>query len=511
MSPARAALAIGLAIGLATGLRADDPPRPFARIDIDAALGQDDDAPPPSPVVDDAAFLRRVRLDVDGALPTSSELALFLADPAPDKRERLIAQLVRGPGYARRLARELELELIEGLAKDGLEGLYREGFRAWLEAQLRADRPWGALVADLLAAEGRSDRDPAVLYVLDHARAGAPEDVAGPALRHFLALDVECARCHDHPFAPWTQDDFHGVAAFFARARARPEEGAAGVFRLTEGPTGEHRFTGADARRREVAPRPLTTPTEQPRPGHTPDAVTRTSRRATFARWLTSPDNPWFGRAVVHRVWARLFGRPLVEPDVDDARRRALRDRLAVELMETGGSLQALHAALLRTRAYQRSSAREDGRFAEARARFATAAVRPLAADVVADALLRALGRDEPGFLQERLRAALLAELTQALPDRAQADPDAVTTAQALVLLNGERTTTLVRAAAAKLVASTPTPAARVDALWRRTLSRDPRPAEREAALGALSGPEPAATEDLLWALVASSEFLTNH
>ncbi|RMG15804.1 MAG: DUF1553 domain-containing protein, partial [Planctomycetota bacterium] len=263
--------------------------------------------------------------------------------------------------------------------------------------------------------------------------------------------------------------------------------------------------------------------------GVAPPGTTRSSRRVAFSRWLTSPENPWFDRALVNWVWAQLFGAGLVEPvdDLDAAASSpyaALLEGLAADFVAAGRSLRWLLGTLARTRAYQRSSAGAGEDLADARRLFGAARVRPLPPDVAARALLRAAGRAEPGpgelpglhrALRRRLAAALARAFAAAEGDgEAEAALPATPTAAAVFLLNGREPTGLVRGPALRaLLAREPDPAARVRALFERTLCRAPRPSEARAvvALLAARGHDRTAYEDLFWALLASSEFLSNH
>lgn len=522
-----------LALALACGARADDPPGGAALsselIDRLVERAQAARSVTPSPMSDDAAFLRRLWLDVAGTLPTPSEVERFLADPDPGKRQRAIAAALAAPEAGTHAAGQWTAELFEGPARDGGAALIRGVFRDWLANELRRDRPWDQLAAELLAAEGRTDKDPALFWVLEKAGTADPADVAGPALRQLLGLKLECARCHDHPFQRWTQAEFHAAASWFARLRVRPVPGAVAVYTVGEAPVGEHRAAMGATAKVEVAPALPRQGGSELRPGAAPEGATKSSRRATFARWATSPENPWFARATVNRVWARLFGRGLVEP-VDDLEAGAegaplgpVLDQLGRAFAKDGFSLRRLQAAILGSRAWQRSSRRPEGRtdFAAARELCATARVRPLEAPALAAALLRAAGRDRPGpgeperihqALVERLRAELQGAVP--LPGAGARDPDQVTTSQALVTLVGPAVTGLVRGPLTdRVLAAGSGREARLRELWLRLLSRAPRPDERVRARKHLEGQgdSRAAWEDLAWALVAGSEFHANH
>lgn len=478
----------------------------------------------PLPIVDDAAFLRRVTLDLHGTLPADEALRRFEADAAPDKRARLVRALLDDRAFAARWSEPWAEELASGLPDDEGGRFFAEQLRAWLEQEVHARRGLDAIAARLVAAEGRTDEEPAGIYALAHGLVD-PADLAGAAARDLLGQSIACARCHDHPFAPVEQATFHGLAAYFARLRVRPEPGKVAVFRVSEGPVGEHRFTPSDvagaamAPRREIEPRPPG-PADLP-PGTTPPGVTRTSRRAALARWITSPANPHFARAQANRAWARLMGRGLLEP-LDDlgadaaSPRGPLLDLLARDLVASGFALDRFVEAICGSRAYQRASTSTDpAALPRLRDALGAARVRPLDARTLGRALLAVAGRDRPrqGELPTVHAAAVRRvqeELAAALPRRGDAgrgDPDFAPAALGLALTAGRAVTAVARGPAVDRLLALPRDA-RVEALWRATLSRAPRPDERAAAPPTDAR---AAWEDLVWAVLATTEFGTNH
>jgi hypothetical protein len=523
-------LLAGLLVGLAPAASADDG-RQLDPAQIDAAVARliQGAGLEASPICDDATFLRRVTLDLTGTLPTPAAVTAFLADSARDKRERTIDGLLANAAFAARQAELWTDMLLEDFTgAEPQTAFLRQRFRGWLEGDLRAGRGWDAIAADLLAGEGQSDQDPRVIYALDRGRTG-PEDMAGSAARQLLGLRIDCARCHDHPFADTTQAEFHTLAAWFARTRVRGVPGKQGVFRVGEAPVGEHRAALLDQSKRAFAPGFLATDAASAsdlRPGATPERTTATSRRVAFARWATSPDNPWFARAAVNRVWGRLFGRGLVEPINDlsaaaEAPAAPLLTELGRAFAADGFSLRDLYAALLRTRAYQRAVTRDDDAdLSQARERFATASVRPLDLSTRVQILLRVAGRDaasstEPSFLQRALRQRLTAELRPVSarpPDGERAEASDVTTSQGLVVLNGASASGVAKRVAGLAQEAGSSQRERVEQLYLRVLSRPPTSAERRAAKRHLrQHAGGAGYEDLAWALLASSEFLTNH
>lgn len=534
LAPARGPLASLLLCAVyAGGARADEPPPLSAELidrEVEAALATA--GLEPAPPADPATWLRRVWLDLLGTLPPPEQVERFLREDGPAERQALVERLLASPQAARRASAQWTAELFDGPARDAGLALLRQAFREWLASQLEADRPWDQVVAEVLAGEGRTDQDPALLWILERAGSADPADLAGPALRQFLGLQLECARCHDHPFQRWTQAEFHAATAWFARLRVRPEPGLVAVFRLNEGPVGEHRAAVGGDGKQEITPGfPAGL---SPAPGDEAQGepllpgVTRTSRRLTFARWVTSPRNSWFARAAVNRVWARLCGAPLVSP-VDDLEAAKLEghaplarllERLAAAFAQDGFSLRRLTAAIVSSRAWQRSVQGGEQQGDERLRSVAGAArVRPLDAEALTGALLAAAGRDvpgpgEPARIHQALRARLEGELSGALPVAGAArDPDQVTTAQALTTLVGPALNGLVRGPLVSRALEVTGEEARLRRLWLLTLSRPPRAGELVHARAHVrrTKPEREAWEDLAWALVAGSEFHTNH
>lgn len=523
-----------------TPARATPEPAPPAEVaaEVDALLAPLRGSLPAAPACDDAAFVRRLTLDLHGTLPAPDAAKAFVADRAPDKRARLAEALARDPAFARRFAELLGRGWLEGSLPDDDGGRFlRAELTGWLERELAGKDAEGQgldrIVAELLAAEGTTSDRPATIYAFAHGRDDLV-DLAGAAARDFLGSELRCARCHDHPFEATTQADFHALAAYFVRTRIRPEPGRLGVYRVSEAPLGEHRWSpGAGAPRVESAPAPPGPPVLPP--GFTPIGSLKTSRRAELARWVTSPANPRFAPALADRVWTHLLGRPAPAP---------VAAALGRELVTSGHSLRRLVLVITATAAYGRSSTAPDldgaraggstadqrgpaaagpptsrGDLVAARAAFAVARVRPLDAPTLARALLAAAGRDRPGPgepepLHRALARRVEAELQGALPgpgEAAKDDPEQASAALGLALVAGRAVPGLARGPLVTRLLALPA-AERADALWWATVGRDPRPGERALVAELLASQEPRrAWEELAWALLASSELATNH
>ncbi|MFA0733460.1 MAG: hypothetical protein BKPUNTRY_003031, partial [Candidatus Fervidibacter sp.] len=265
----------------------------------------------PAPLASDAEFLRRVYLDLTGNLPPEEVTRQFLADRSPDKRRKLIEQLLDSPDYAKWWATVWRIWLIgrESRRVAALVGI--RAMEQWLQDKLAQNVPYNRWVYELLTASGRTDENGAATFFVKYE--AKPEELAGAVSRIFLGTRIQCAQCHDAFNDPrWKQQDFWSVAAYFARVRVRPvrDQNRIVAFEVWEAPRGEA-FMERNGQRQMVSPKfvlaSIALPEEPP------------ERRAAFAAYLTHPQNRLFAQAVVNRYWAYFFGHGLVHP-IDDFR-----------------------------------------------------------------------------------------------------------------------------------------------------------------------------------------------
>jgi hypothetical protein len=481
----------------------------------------------PAPRADDAEFLRRLALDLTGKIPTAAEARDFLDDSRPDKREALVDRLLDSPGYLVSATEIWRSMLLPELDTDAQARFLAPTFEAWLRKQVAEDVGYDRIVRSILtmdlsarAQRGASRLDrraaptPAAFYI---AKDGKPENLATGTARVFLGIRLECAQCHNHPFARWKREEFWGFAAFFAGVtKSGPEDGN-GAIRELGGRT-ELAIPGTD---RVVRAAFL----DGSKPALSPRS--RAGARDLLAAWITSPENPYFARAAVNRVWARFFGIGLVEP-VDDmgeenppAQPEVL-DELARQFRSHKYDLKFLIRALTATRAYGLTSAvgRSDDTPASL---FAAMPVRGLSPGQLFESLARATGyrgalrvngldRDSPA---ESRFLELFARRDER-PVEAQ-----TSILQALALMNGEITaeaTSLERGDTLGAIAEAPylDTAGRIEALYLAALARRPRPQERALLVpfvdrGGSTGNPAEAMADVFWALLNSPEFALNH
>src|SRR5262245_46362364 len=310
----------------------------------------------PSKLADDSVFLRRVYLDTLGVLPTIDETRRFLVSNDLQKRSTLIDELLDRPEFvdlwALKFADLFQLGTNTG-AKGGWQ-LYR-----WIRQSLTDNKPYDQMVREMLLGGGSFVYDPTVNFY--HGLWKGPEGMVTQVSQALLGIRMDCAKCHDHPFERWTQDDFYGMAAFFTRLEFKAE--SYGLFEraIAVRPTRKPSYDYINNNKELLHPKThqhltarfLTGATVEDRPGE--------DLRETLADWITSPKNPWFSRAIANRVWRHYLGRGIVEP-VDDLRatnppsNQVLLDTLADHLVQDKYDLKKLIKAILNSRTYQTSS-----------------------------------------------------------------------------------------------------------------------------------------------------------
>ncbi|MCZ6793693.1 MAG: DUF1553 domain-containing protein [Planctomycetota bacterium] len=473
---------------------------------------------PPSPPATDAVFIRRAFVDTIGLLPTAQETRAFLADSSPGKWDALIERLLERPefvDYWTYWLSDLLLVSSERLRPPAMWSYY-----GWIRGHVTAGTPWDRLVRELVTARGSTLENGATnFFVLHEDAAGMAETVSVA----FLGMSIGCARCHNHPLEKWTNDQYYAMANLFARVRQKnaPGDGNRVVFSAETGDIIQP-LTG-----RPQAPAPLDAP---PMSLDTPG-----DRRPILARWLTSPENPCFARAIANRVWANFLGVGLVEK-VDDMRltnppsSEELLSALARHLVARKFDLRDLMRTILRSSTYQRSSTPLEQNVPDTRF-YSRYFPRRLMAEVLLDAISRAT--DVPTAFAgypEGWRALQLPDSRVASyflssfgrPERKQtcscertAEPSV---AQVLHIANGD---TLNAKLAAKgglvdrLVRSGHPDYRIVEEAYLSSLSRYPTDRELRRILDVFAAAKPGdkrkVVEDLLWSLVSSREFLFNH
>lgn len=342
----------------------------------------------PSEEADDATYLRRVYLDLTGTLPTADQARQFLLDRSPDKRARLVDDLMRRPEFAdvwALLWADLLRVDTQTLGHKNAYAYYR-----WIRDSFAQNKPLDQFARELITAEGPLDEAPAGHF---YSVVKRPGDVSSTLAQVLLGVRIACAECHHHPFDRWSQTDYYGMQAYFQQLRTKDLGGRKALF--SQGlPKVLHPRTGEVVPPHPLGESPAAEETAQPS-----NALPQVDIRRELADWLVAPQNPWFARSMANRVWARMMGRGLVEP-VDDFRltnppsNPELLDALAAHLVESGYDLRALIRTIAASRTYQLSSRPNETNAADQQ-NYSRALFKRLNAEVLLDAVCQVTGVPE--------------------------------------------------------------------------------------------------------------------
>ena len=594
--------ALALVFALAACDRGAPPavaPRPVANVtppapahaalltsaDVDARLRADWQKAgiTPTPPATDAAWLRRTWLDVVGTIPPAEVTRRFLADVSADKRARAIDELLASPRWADHWTAYWDDTWMGRDAR--APDVDRGAFRAWLHDVLARNLPWNEVVTQLVTATGlNSDGGPKRAAYANEGQGGPPagvngavnwtlkyqlnpQDMAGTASRTLLGVQIQCAQCHDHKTEKWTQKDFQSFAAAFVRTRLVPVDRGKGMTDVKRVEVHDlDRAAPRFAKMGDLEPLMKARPTalDGTDLAASPDGV-----RAALARWITARDNPWFAHALVNRMWGHFLGRGFVDP-IDDLRPANLAtapdlyDALAADFVASGYDVKHLVKLIAGTEVYALSATPLGETSAKADPevklweRFRVTPLGPeellnaLVSATQLDAIVRATGRLD--LAQIRFKVKQRYGFLFDVDEESDAGDYEGTISQALALLDGGVTaagaSVLPGSALADIMAMPGDDAAKLEALYLRTLSRlpakdeterwtafltesqnapAPAPAVRKAKKGDKTRqPDPLrnleertavergsarvhAYEDVLWALLNSSEFVLNH
>jgi hypothetical protein len=474
----------------------------------------------PSPVADDATFIRRITLDLCGRLPSVEETRAFLADTDPNKREKLADRLLNSQDYPAYFA----LKWGSILRNSNLAGaeLAAVAFHNWIKDHLARNRPYDEFVRGIVAAAGEWQDAPAINWYWQNRDDQLHQTTADVA-QIFLGVRLQCAKCHHHPYERWGQADYYGLAGFFTRLGRKSFGQPPSYFAAAQPTTGERD--------------PLTGKVPEPKflDGDAPNISPEDDPRHTLVDWMTRPDNPFFARAFVNRMWGHFFARGLYH-EVDDQRETnppsnpELLDRLARDFIASKFDMKALIRLIVTSRVYQLSCEPTAGN-ANDRQNFARYYARRLPAEVLLDAVDTVTGtRTHFNGVSQNARAVDLPHegfgsyfldafdrpkrVTVCECERSTS----ATLAQVLLLSNSDEIENKIAAGqgriAALLQAKTP-PGTIIETLYLAAFSRLPTPAEQQRAERFLASvgetEQQKACEDLLWTLLNSKEFMFNH
>jgi len=470
----------------------------------------------PSDVCDDATFQRRAFLDITGTLPNADEVVSFTCSSAPDKRGRLVDELLNRKEFAEfwvmKWAELLEIRSHDNTVYPKTAVLYFE----WLRDQMLANVPLDRIVQNLITSSGSDFRNPAASYYeMEPDTLKLSENTA----QVFLGMRIQCAQCHNHPFDRWTLNDYYSFAAFFARVGRKPGDDPreSVVFEKTDGEV-KHPVTGA-----AMAPKFLG--------GDTPE-IKGENRREVLARWLTSPQNPYFARHIANLIWAQFMGRGIIEP-VDDMRisnppaNPELLDALASKLADYHYDFKKLVRDICMSRTYQLSTVANDSNALDDH-NFSKAAIRRIRAEVLLDCISEITGtKDKFSGLPRGGRAVEIADgnsSTYFLTTFGRASRASVCTcevktdpnlSQALHLLNGDTLETKIEQGGVvkTLLKEGRTPDEVIENLYLRCLARKPTTDELAKLQPFFKdGAKPEQVlDDVFWSLLNAKEFVFNH
>jgi hypothetical protein len=477
----------------------------------------------PSETCTDGEFIRRASLDVTGTLPTADEVKAFVADRNPEKRAALIDKLLARPEYASFFAikwADVLRNKREGNAA-AQRGTYT--FFDWIRENLARNTPYDRFVRAILAASGTPESAPAVQW---YRRMKTTDAFVDDTAQVFLGMRLQCAKCHHHPFETWSQDDYYGFAAFFARVGRKPSPAG-----QRAGRDDEVIFT---ARSGSVS-HPKSGKTMQPR-GLGADAQVvpaSVDPRQKLVDWMADPKNPFFARALVNRYWAHFFGRGIAEP-LDDLRltnppsNPELLDALAADFVKSGYDLKHLVRTICTSQTYGLSSVPNEYN-ARDKQSFARHYPKRMSAEVLLDAISHVSGVPTSfGGMPAGTRAIELPDEsvgstfldTFGRPKRdTPCECERVTDAslgQSLMLLNSGEVQGKLAAAGgrAEALGKDPRPdEQKVEELFWAAFGRAPSSGETASAITHLSrraDKKREAYEDIIWALVNAKEFQFN-
>lgn len=473
----------------------------------------------PSSPAPEHRFLRRAYIDIIGRIPTAAEARAYLADNSADRRTRLVDQLLNHPEYSEHWANKWADLLRPNPYRVGIKNTLN--YDAWIRDAFRTNRPYDQFVRELLTAQGGTFRTGSVNLFRDRRE---PDELTTIVSQLFLGIRLECAKCHHHPFEVYGQDDFYSFAAYFAKL-GRKGTGLSPPISGSE----EYVFTAPDG----VVRHPVTGAVMEPRPlfGTAPAIAEGTDPRASLAAWITSPDNPYFARTQANRVWADLMGIGLVEP-VDDLRatnpptNAPLLAALGDDFADHGFDLKHLIRTIATSYVYGLSSTPVERNIVDTR-NYSRHYRRRLRAETLLDSVCQITGVPEQfdampagsrsrEIWTHRVESLFLDSFGR--PDPNQDPPceriTEPTVVQVLHLMNSEGVYAKVAGdggTAARLAAADLTPPQIVEELYLSVYSRFPDEQELNIGVGLYdteNAARRAATEDLLWSLLNTPEFV---
>jgi hypothetical protein len=498
------------------------PAKPVAKLtaeQLDALMEEHVGGIADAALVSDEDYIRRVTLDLIGRQPTMAESAAFAADEAMDRRAKLVERLLASPEFGENWGNYWSDVVSYRTPEPELTFLNYTPFKKWLTEQFNANRGWDEISYQVITAVGKVGDNPAATYVGFHQ--GDLSRLASETTRVFLSTQIQCAECHDHKFVEMPQETFHHVAAFFVRVQAKLPWNDSSQIVVSSKPAGEHKMEG-----RKDEMKPIAFSEREVDLGKSD-----VSRRVELADWIVGPENPWFAKAFVNRVWARMMGRGFCEPvdEIGELGDRVLPDvhnALAEHFTASQFDVKDVFRVVATSRSYQRQI--RDPQDDKDRQPFAVIAAGRLRGDEVFDSLEAAIALPNVTPPQapatDAIRFPPPPKSTRDLVNDAFGfDPSSEksnvnrTMQQAMLMMNNKQIQAQIDASPgadtmlAKLVAAESDDTAAVTKLYQQVLARKPMPKEIEIAREHLKsvGDRKTGYEDLLWSMVNSAEFLS--
>jgi len=476
----------------------------------------------PSALAGDEEFLRRLFLDLIGVQPRPDEIRQFLADRNPKKREAIVDALFERPEFIDQWSLKWGDLLQNSRLAASQQSVYL--FREFLRGAVASNMPMDDFARRLLTAQGSATDDPASVFL---AISKDTNETLERATQVFCGVRMLCARCHTHPMENWTQADYYGLASFFTQVSTRsdgriPNAVNAKIVQFNPAaPVAANLRTGKAQPPRFLGGADLTIA-----PGE--------DRRTAYARWLTAPENPFFARGLVNRMWSYFFHRGIIEP-VDDIRSTnppinpELLDALTKDFIASRFDLRQLMRRIVTSQTYQRSSVANDTNRHDEQ-NFSRAIPRRIPAEALLDSLIQATGVSESfAGMPAGVRAAQLPDgnVDNAFlklfgkplrRDACECERDnGSNMLQALHFINGKTMLGRFQNPAgrpAQLVAKKLSDEDLVTELYLWSLARHPSDAERRVSIEFIKSYDARraeAVQDLMWALLNSRGFLMSH
>ncbi|HTU20977.1 MAG TPA: DUF1549 and DUF1553 domain-containing protein [Gemmataceae bacterium] len=481
----------------------------------------------PAPLADDGAFLRRLALDVIGRTPLVSETRRFLHDPVSEKRGQAIERLLDSSGYVSNFTNLWRDLLLPEANADFQQRFLSAQIERWLRKQFTDNVSYDRMVRQLLTVPMPNNRrgmgynpygpqqgepTPLAFY---QSKLGKPENLAASTARLFLGIRLECAQCHNHPFGRWTREQFWGQAAFFGGIRTQGNNN--GIFSpLSE--TSDRRELAIPGTERVAQARFLD--------GKEPKWRYKVSTRNTLADWMTAPDNPFFARAAVNRLWAHFFGIGLVDPvdDLNDENKPShpeLLDELARQFVSHGFDYRFMIRAITLSKTYQLSSVHPQVPPPDMHL-FAYMPVKGLSQDQLMESLSQTIGVAGLNMNQRRnFFDPSQSSFQNKFVSQDKRTEYQTSIPQALALMNSKLITDATHPQRSQFLAAVANASfldtnGKIETLYLAALSRKPRAEELEkhrryVEKGGASKDPKAALGDVFWALLNSPEFFLNH